>query len=128
MARKKVDTSKLIRDPHLRSVAYCKRKKFLLLKAIELARMCKVKVFMVIQDPSKKKLVKFSSSDDFTVTAATSAVRENKFYDFEKYTCDDYQTLLDKDFRTTRYKKGIDSNEDSDEEESKDPEYFNSKK
>ena len=51
MGRRAVDKTKLIRDMTTRNVAFCKRRRGLLKKAIELSRMCQQQIFLFMYDP-----------------------------------------------------------------------------
>jgi hypothetical protein len=50
-----------------RSLAYNKRKRGIIRKAIELSEFCGQEIFMVIFDRDKKRLVEFSSSTQFSL-------------------------------------------------------------
>lgn len=59
MGRRAVDKTKKIESKNQRNVAFCKRRRGILKKAIEIARMCQQKVLMVIYDPDKNKAVHY---------------------------------------------------------------------
>ena len=61
MGKRKIDKSKIIEDKNQRNVAFCKRKRGFLKKAIELSRLCGQKIFLVMYDPDKGKLIQFAS-------------------------------------------------------------------
>lgn len=50
MGKRKIDKSKKIENKNQRSVAFCKRKRGFLKKAIELSRLCDQQIFMVMYD------------------------------------------------------------------------------
>lgn len=60
MGRKKINIAK-IKDERLRQVTYCKRKKGLLKKAIELSLLCGVKVFLFLHDKEETKVLQYQS-------------------------------------------------------------------
>lgn len=66
MAKKKVQEVKLIQDLVQRNVTYCKRKKVLLKKSMELSILCGQDVSVIIHDKKKKSLVVYRSTPDFT--------------------------------------------------------------
>jgi hypothetical protein len=49
-----------------RYVTFCKRKRGLLKKAIELSRLCDQHIYIVIFDEQKQRLVELQSSKEFT--------------------------------------------------------------
>lgn len=51
--KRRTDTFDMIKDEHDRYVTFCKRKRGILKKAIELSRLCDQHVYMVIFDQSK---------------------------------------------------------------------------
>lgn len=53
MGRKKLDNIDLLPDKNQRNVAYCKRKRGLVKKAIELSKLCDQRIFLVIFDQEK---------------------------------------------------------------------------
>ena len=53
MGKWKIDKSKKIENKNQRNVAFCKRKRGLLKKAIEISRLCDLKVFITIVDEQK---------------------------------------------------------------------------
>ena len=56
---------KLIPNANARNVTYCKRKRGIIKKAIELALLCNQSIFLTIFDKEKQRLVHYQSSDDF---------------------------------------------------------------
>ena len=59
MGRRKVDKTKKIESVNKRNVTFCKRRRGILKKCIEMSKMCEQRVFMVIYDPVKQKAVQF---------------------------------------------------------------------
>ena len=57
MGKKKIDKISLITNKQQRKVAYCKRKRGFLKKAIELSQMCGQEICMIIHDPESGKVV-----------------------------------------------------------------------
>lgn len=54
-----------ISDKNSRNVTYCKRKRGLIKKAIELSTLCDQDIFMVVFDKQRQKMVQYSSTPDF---------------------------------------------------------------
>ena len=109
MGKRKIDKSKKIENKNQRSVAFCKRKRGFLKKAIELSRLCDQKIFMVMYDPDKDRVIHYSSEPSFSFTGALEIVKrikksENASHAYEYYTNDDYNKFELVDFRTLRYK------------------------
>ena len=75
MGKKKIDKLKLIEDKNQRNVAFCKRKRGFLKKAIELSSLCDQKIFILIFDDQRKRAVQFSSQDEFHIEAAYNAMK-----------------------------------------------------
>lgn len=94
MGKKKIDKLKLISNKNQRNVAFCKRKRGFLKKAIELSCLCEQKILIIIHDEMKKRVVQFSSDDSFQMEAAYKAIKIAKSPEnancFEKFTNDDY--------------------------------------
>ena len=62
MGKRRLDKLQAIKKPNHRKVTYCKRKKGLLKKAIELSILCDVNVFVLIHDEKKKRCIQFANS------------------------------------------------------------------
>ena len=56
-----------IYDKEKRNITYCKRKKGVIKKAIQLSKLCELDIFMVIFDRQKQKLFEYRSENDFDV-------------------------------------------------------------
>ena len=65
MGKKKLEAIEKITNKNQRNVTYCKRKRGLIKKAIELSKLCDQYIFLVIFDVEKQKLVQYNSSSDF---------------------------------------------------------------
>jgi hypothetical protein len=61
MGKRKIDKSKKIENKNQRNVAFCKRKRGLLKKAIEISRLCDLRMLIVMYDQDKQKAVVFHS-------------------------------------------------------------------
>ena len=70
MGKKKIDKLQLIENKQQRNVAFCKRKRGFLKKAIELSQLCAQNIYLVIEDASRSRVIEFSSSKEFGVKAA----------------------------------------------------------
>ena len=120
--------SKPIQDKQKKLVAFCRMKKDLVKRAMELSQMCENKVLLVIFDEEKERMTYYKSSDEFSLMAAHQAKQITKgkvqTQMFEKFTNEDYNDLMEKDFRHIRYKKSRIYTEEDNEEEN---EYFKSK-
>jgi len=57
MGKKKIDKIKLIDNKLKRNVAFCKRKRGFLKKAIELSKMCDQHILVVIYDEEKERVI-----------------------------------------------------------------------
>ena len=63
-------------DKKLKNVTYCKRKRGLVKKAMELASLCQQDICVVIYDQKKNKMVHFSS-EGFSLKKAYNIVDEH---------------------------------------------------
>lgn len=64
--KRRTDTFEVIADEHDRYVTFCKRKRGILKKAIELSRLCDQHIYLVIFDQAKQRIIEFASKDQFT--------------------------------------------------------------
>lgn len=117
MGKKKIDKLKLIESRTQRNVAFCKRKRGFLKKAIELSCLCDQRILIIIYDEERGRVVQFSSEDNFQIGQAYQAIKRARAPDnqnnYEKFNNDDYQRLEQVDFRSVRYKKKAVYGEDS---------------
>jgi len=65
MGKKKIENFTLIQDQVLRNITYCRRKKGLLKKVMEMSLLCGQKIHLVIYDEIKENLVVYRSDDQF---------------------------------------------------------------
>ena len=80
-----------------RNVAYCKRKKGVVKKAIELSKLCNLDILIVMFDKEKQKLYEFRSDKQFDIKICNrmldSDIRWQLNHKME--TNEDYKTLYD---------------------------------
>ncbi len=65
-----------IDDKKKRSVTYCKRKRGLIKKMIELSKLCNQDICMAIFDNSRQRIIKFQTSDKFTFGIADDLTKD----------------------------------------------------
>ena len=65
MGKKKLESISLIMDKNSRNVTYCKRKRGLVKKAIELSKLCNQYIYMVVFDKEKQRMIEYNSNLDF---------------------------------------------------------------
>ena len=63
MGRQKVAIERVV-DERARQVTFCKRKKGLLKKAMELSLLCGVKIFLVMHDLQERKVLQYQAEPD----------------------------------------------------------------
>ena len=67
MGKRKVDNLKYIENRNLRNISFHFRKRGLAKKAIEMASMCGLDVYLCIYDTDRNKVVEYQSSEEFDV-------------------------------------------------------------
>lgn len=65
MQRRK-DHLTYLEDPIQRNVTYCKRKKYITQKLLELGNLCDLKIYLMIFNPKKQSLYEYRSEDKFS--------------------------------------------------------------
>jgi hypothetical protein len=70
VGKNKIDTLKTIEEKSLRNIAFCKRKRGFLLKAIEMSRMCDLNILICIYDKERSRMIEFNSDHNFNLQAA----------------------------------------------------------
>eukprot|EP00356_Strombidium_inclinatum_P001606 CAMPEP_0170509440 /NCGR_PEP_ID=MMETSP0208-20121228/65217_1 /TAXON_ID=197538 /ORGANISM="Strombidium inclinatum, Strain S3" /LENGTH=275 /DNA_ID=CAMNT_0010792803 /DNA_START=402 /DNA_END=1229 /DNA_ORIENTATION=- len=109
--KSKVELPKYIASRTQRNIAFCKRKRAFLKKAIELSVSCGQEMLVMVFDKQRNRLIQYSSSDDFNLRNAYEAQKMAKtpenIHMYEKFTNDDFLRLEVTDFRSIRYKKKI---------------------
>lgn len=76
MGKKKIDKFNLIENKGFRNVTYCKRKRGLIKKAMELSMLCDQCISIVIYDRVKEKMVLYNSTEDFSAKIASDLYLE----------------------------------------------------
>ena len=96
-----------IREEQRRNIAFCKKKKDLLKRSIDMSVQCDISVMLVIYDQHKKRMTYYTSSEDFNMLNAFEAKKEAKLpknvHKFERFTNADFDAVKKLDFRSVRY-------------------------
>ena len=95
MGKRKISIFKTIQDENSRNVTYCKRKKGLIKKAMELSLLCNQSIYLSIFDQNRQKLVVFKSTDDYNGLIASDAEQSDLRLcaQFEHYTNANYNDM-----------------------------------
>jgi len=88
MGKRKIEKIETIENINQRKVTYCKRKKGLLKKSIELSVLCDVNTFVFIFDKSQQRCVHYASNTNLDFVTLF-----NEKYHREFYTNNDYVQL-----------------------------------
>ena len=90
-----------IEDKRQRTIAYCKRKRIIIKKCIEIALKCDQDVYLCMFDKNTGRMIELNTSDTFepkTITELKSKKKEAGIPGgvaiHEKYSQKDYQTFL----------------------------------
>ena len=96
-------------DHRKRKIAFCKKKKDILKRLIDLSTQCNQQILLLIKDSETGGVVKYSTSQEFNfhqaAQAEEAAVLPNNKCKLERYTNEDYDDLCHADFRRSRKKK-----------------------
>ena len=65
MGRKRLETSSRIENDYQRSITFCKRKRGVIKKLIELSNLCEQMIYLAVYDHEKRRLVTYSSEEAF---------------------------------------------------------------
>ena len=65
MGKQKLEKVDIIEDHLKRGIAYSKRKRGVIKKAMELSKLCNQEIFMLIFDRDKQRIVQYSSTPSF---------------------------------------------------------------
>ena len=76
MGKKKLEVIDLIQNRNSRNVTYCKRKRGLIKKAIELSKLCGQHIYLAIFDVEKQKLVQYTSELHFSTKVVSKLVEQ----------------------------------------------------
>jgi hypothetical protein len=86
-------------------VAFCKRKRGFLKKAIELSELCAQDIYLLIAEKDKSRIIEFKSNDSFGMKTVYECLKNNTPEVYEKFTNLDFDRLVNQDFRSVRYRK-----------------------
>lgn len=92
MGKKKLASISKISDKNSRNVTYCKRKRGLIKKAIELSKLCDQHVYLIIFDKEKQRMVEYNSSEDFNskIICKLASPEFRKYLKYERYHNEHY--------------------------------------
>ena len=108
MGQRRIDTVQKISNETNRYVTFCKRKRGLLKKSIELSRLCDQFMYIVIFDQQKQRLVEYCSVKSFSskvVAKLTNPDLDSKIM-HEKYTNEDYDLFNKEQFTSKESEEG----------------------
>ena len=85
MGKRRLDQIQLIPNLSHRKVTYCKRKKGLLKKSIELSVLCDLKVFCFIYDESQQRVIHFASDPSLDILDIFNKENQREYYTNSDY-------------------------------------------
>ena len=86
MGKKKIDNLLFIEDKNMRNITFCKRKRGLLKKAIEICSLCGLDMFMFVYDKEKQKMIEFRSDQNFKLSKVESLLQAKSKEDVQYYS------------------------------------------
>ena len=87
MGKKKIEKIEKIENLCTRKVTYCKRKKGLLKKSMELSLLCDLKMFLFIYDKNQRRVIHYSSDQNQDFMELFNVTNQREFYtnyDYER--------------------------------------------
>ena len=75
MGKRKITSFEEIASKSAKNVTYCKRKKGVIKKAMELSLLCTQDIMMAIYDQDKRKMVLYQSSNTFGPKAVENILK-----------------------------------------------------
>ena len=85
MGKRRLEKIEMIQNNNHRKVTYCKRKKGLLKKSIELSLLCDVSVFVLIYDKKQKRCVHYASDSRQNILNMFNDRCNREFYSNKDY-------------------------------------------
>ena len=85
MGKRRIDKISLIENLSHRKVTYCKRKKGLLKKAIELSLLCDLKMFVFMYDKKQKRAIHFASDPEQDLMEMFNEENQREYYTNRDY-------------------------------------------
>lgn len=85
MGKRRLDQIQLIPNLSHRKVTYCKRKKGLLKKSIELSVLCDLKVFCFIYDEAQQRVIHFASDPTLNLMDIFNKENQREYYSNSDY-------------------------------------------
>lgn len=96
MGKKKIDNLLFIEDKNMRNITFCKRKRGLLKKTIEICSLCGLDMFMFVYDKEKQKMIEFRSDQSFKLQTVQNLLQQKGKEDvqYHSYTNKDYWSFV----------------------------------
>lgn len=85
MGKRRIEKIEKIENPCHRKVTYCKRKKGLLKKSIELSLLCDLDMFVFIYDKNQKRVIHYASNASQDFFEIFNEKNQREFYSNEDY-------------------------------------------
>ena len=114
MGQKKYQSIKLIQNERQRLVAFSKRKKGILKKAMECSLLCGKSIYLAIYDRERSKMTEYRSTSDFSAKRV-EILSNTQLITMKEFTNKDYITQ----FASEHYKTAQDDQDNSDNDSEK---------